>query len=237
VLVVPHGPLHAVPFAALGTGGGALVDRHELCQFASAEVALAGMAGDPPPPARALLVGQGGAGPQVEAEIAALAALFPGAERLLGDAATAAALCRQAPQAELLHLACHGEFRGDSPLYSALHLADGVLTAGEIERLPLQAGLVVLSACETALGEAGAGDEGVGLVRAFLIAGAARVLGSLWQVDDADTAAFMQRFHAAWRGGGNAMAALRRAQLEQRARQPHPYHWAAFTLHGGGRAR
>ncbi len=235
VLLVPHGPLHAVPFAALGPGGAALVERHEICHFASAEVALAGMAGDLPPPSRALLVGHGGAGAQVEAEIAALAALFPGSGLLTGEAATVAALRRQAAQAELLHLACHGEFRGDSPLYSALHLADGTLTAAEIEQLPLSAGLVVLSACETALGDAGAGDEGVGLVRAFLIAGAARVLGSLWQVEDGDTAAFMQRFHAAWRAEGCAVAALRRAQLEQRERQPHPFHWAAFTLHGGGR--
>jgi CHAT domain-containing protein len=234
VLIVPHGPLHGVPFAALNNGRHALIDDHELCHAPNATVALTGLGRDPVAPQRALLVGGGAGLPAVDAEIDALAQLFPRARRLQGADASVAELRRQAGRAELLHLACHAEFRADSPLFSALHLADGVLSAAQIEALPLSAALVVLSACDTALGDTGAGDEGVGLVRAFLIAGAQRVLGSQWQVDDAGTAAFMQGFHRIWRGGGSAAAALRRAQLDRREQAPHPYHWAAFSLHGGG---
>lgn len=234
LLIVPHGPLHGVPFAALSDGRNALIDDHEVCHAASATVALAGLGRDPPAPQRALLVGGGARLPKVDAEIDALAQLFPLARRLQGDDASVAELRRHASRAGLLHLACHAEFRIDSPLFSALHLADGMLSAAQIEALPLSAALVVLSACETALSDTGAGDEGVGLIRAFLIAGAQRVLGSQWQVDDAGTAAFMECFHRAWRSGGSAAAALRLAQLERRELSPHPFHWAAFSLHGGG---
>lgn len=234
LLIVPHGPLSRLPFAALSDGHKALIDDHELCQAASATVALAGLGRDPVAPDQAVLVGAGARLPQVQAEIDALAQLFPQARRLQGADASIAELCRHAGAAGLLHLSCHAEFRADSPLFSALHLADGVLSAAQIEALPLSAALVVLSACETALGETGAGDEGVGLVRAFLIAGAQRVLGSQWPVDDAGTAAFMQCFHRAWRSGGSAAAALRLAQLERRDVSPHPFYWAAFSLHGGG---
>ena len=88
-----------------------------------------------------------------------------------------------------------------------------------------------------------AGDDRVGLVRAFLVAGAARVLASLWPVDDALTEVFMQRLYAALAAGQHPAAALRSAQLAsiqpgaqpgaQVGEQPHPCHWAAFTLHGG----
>ena len=234
LLIVPHGPLHRVPFAALSDGRKALIDDHQLCHAASATVALAGLGRDPVAPQQAVLVGAGAHLPQVQVEIDAVAQLFPQALRLQGANASMAELCRHAGSAGLLHLSCHAEFRADSPLFSALHLDDGVLSAAQIEALPLSAALVVLSACDTALGDSGAGDEGVGLVRAFLIAGAKRVMGSQWPVDDAGTAAFMQCFHRAWRGGGSAAAALRLAQLECRARSPHPFHWAAFGLHGGG---
>ncbi len=72
----------------------------------------------------------------------------------------------------------------------------------------------------------------VGLVRAFLVAGAARVLASLWPVDDAITSAFMAHFHGALSRGTTPAASLHFAQAEVMRQHPHPYYWAAFTLHG-----
>jgi CHAT domain-containing protein len=169
----------------------------------------------------------------VASEALRVAARFAGGQAFVGPAATLQALSREAPTADLLHLACHAEFRGDNPMFSALHLADGALTAEAIEQLPLAPCTVVLSACDTALSGPDAGDDRVGLVRAFLVAGAARVLASLWPVDDELTEVFMQRLHAALAAGQAPAAALRAAQLALMSEQPHPCHWAAFSLHGG----
>ncbi len=233
LIVVPHGALHGVPFVALGAGGQAVLDRHELSVAASASVALQGLAREARAGTQALVVGDTTRLSHVAAELRAVAAALGQAQVLEGPAASVAALQREAPAADLLHLACHAQFRADSPLYSALHLTDGAITAGQVEQMRLKASLVVLSACETALGDMGAGDEGVGLVRAFLLAGAARVLGSQWSIDDAGTADFMQRFYRRWCAGHGVGAALRHTQQAVRAERPHPYHWAAFVLHGG----
>ena len=138
-----------------------------------------------------------------------------------------------AAQADVLHLACHAQFRSDNPRFSALHLHDAALTVDQAEALALKACTVVLSACETGLAEQDTGDEMVGLVRGFLVAGASRVLASLWPVEDQLTAGFMARFYGALRAGERPAKALRRAQLATRAERPHPYMWAAFALYGG----
>ena len=91
----------------------------------------------------------------------------------------------------------------------------------------------MLSACDTAQSSADAADDRVSLVRAFLAAGAARVMASLWPVDDLVTEGFMRRLHAGLAAGQAPSAALRGAQLAVMAEQPHPCHWAAFTVHGG----
>ena len=102
-----------------------------------------------------------------------------------------------------------------------------------VEALPLKACTVVLSACETGLSEVSTGDEMVGLVRAFLVAGAARVVASQWPVDDAVTASFMLQFYEALVRGLSASQALCHAQAVIKRTHPHPYFWAAFTLYGG----
>ncbi|HEX6362459.1 MAG TPA: CHAT domain-containing protein, partial [Albitalea sp.] len=162
-----------------------------------------------------------------------VAGLFPEGLAFTAEAATIETLQAHAGRAEVVHLACHAHFRSDNPMFSALELADGALTVERAEALALQPGLVVLSACETGLAELGSGDEMVGLVRAFLVGGAARVLASLWTVDDAVTARFMAAFYGALRRGDAPAAALRSAQLEVMREHRHPFYWAAFTLHGG----
>jgi CHAT domain-containing protein len=118
-------------------------------------------------------------------------------------------------------------------MFSALYLHDGTLTVERAEELRLRRGIVVLSGCETGLAQEAIGDELVGLVRAFLIAGAARVVASLWPVDDAVTAQMMAAFYGALRAGAAPAAALRTAQRHVKASHPHPFYWAPFTLYGG----
>ena len=241
VFVVPHRDLHYVPFCALHDGERSLVDRHELALAPSA--ALWSASRDrrrrPGSPAlrRVAAVGLGGAAlPQVGAELRAVAAAFesrPGGSAVLRlDAdATLGSLRDALAGADVVHLACHGTFRADSPAFSSLHLADGALTVRDAAGLPLQARLVTLSACETGLSRVAPGDELLGLLRGFLVAGAPQVLASQWTVDDSSTATLMRIFYARLLAGERAGAALRASQIELAALQPHPYHWAAFALH------
>ena len=237
VLLVPHGQLASLPFAALPLDGCSLGQVMELAQVVSARAALRGLRRPALPARHVLAIGESSRLAHAAREAQAVAALLPQGQARVGAAATLAALRRDAPQADVLHLACHAQFRADNPRFSALHLADGALTVEQVEGLGLAACTVVLSACETGLADvvndAAQGNEQVGLVRAFLVAGAARVLASLWPVDDAVTAAFMSAFYGALGSGLTPAAALVLAQDATRSTHPHPCFWAAFTLHGG----
>jgi CHAT domain-containing protein len=131
----------------------------------------------------------------------------------------------------VLHLAAHGRYEPLEPLLSGLELADGRLLLSEVAALRLDAALVTLSACESALGRP-TGDEVLGLVRAFLQAGTRSLVASLWSVPDAPTAALMERFYDRLGRGAGVAAALRESALELRREHPHPYHWAPFLVVG-----
>ncbi|HEX5688126.1 MAG TPA: CHAT domain-containing protein [Ideonella sp.] len=243
VLLVAPAPLGSIPFAALTDGQRTLAERHQLVWLPSASAALRHAAGqENRSPRRVLVVGESvrlpHAGDEARAVVAAFAAADAATELRLDGDATVDFMRSRAANADLLHLACHAQFRADSPGFSALHLHDGALTAEQVETLRLHARVVVLSACETAGREPGAsasrGDEWVGLVRSFLLAGAAQVIASLWPVDDRVTARFMAGFYRALAQGLVPAAALRQAQLTLREQHPHPFHWAAFALYGGG---
>jgi tetratricopeptide (TPR) repeat protein len=232
--IAAHRGLHYLPFAALHDGGAWLVEHHELSLHPSAGLWLQARRTTAPRWQRLLALGVGGETlPQVRAELEAVAACFDATAVVLAEAqATRARWQSLAGTADVLHLACHARFRADSPYFSALHLADGTLTLREIEGLRLRPALVVLSACETGLSRVAPGDEVVGLVRGFQIAGARCVLASLWAVDDGSTAELMADFYAALATGQSPAAALRSAQAARAAAGVHPFHWAAFTLHG-----
>ena len=153
---------------------------------------------------------------------------------LTATEATLAAVRVQIPSKAILHFATHALFRQDNPLFSGLQLSDGWLLARDLYGLQLDAELVTLSACQTAVSQIAAGDEPFGLVRGFLAAGAQRVAASLWPADDAATAALMQVFYRKIAQGQTAAQALRAAQQELQASWPHPYYWAAFCLMGSG---
>jgi CHAT domain-containing protein len=146
-----------------------------------------------------------------------------------------------AAECRILHVAAHGDFRPDNPLFSGLALADGWLTTLDIFNLQLNASLVTLSACQTGRSVVSAGDELLGLMRAFLSAGAASLALSLWAVEDRSTAQLMKTFYQCMLAGQTKAAALRQAQLQfirasHTAAGPapytHPYYWAPFFLVG-----
>lgn len=226
-IVVPCQALQSLPFPALHDGSDWLDERMRITLAPAA--ALAPTAPLPATPARALVVGEGQRLLHMQHEVEAVATELQ-AERVLMDGmATVDAVIAAARQADVLHLACHGEFRGDNPRFSALHLGDGLLSAAAVETLRLPARLVVLSACETGRTQTAAGDEGLGLVRAFQLAGARDVVASLWAVDDEATAHFMTAFYRGWgRGRLDVATALQQARQAMRRRWPHPFYWAAF---------
>jgi CHAT domain-containing protein len=164
----------------------------------------------------------------------------------MGANATETAFKRKAGSYSILHLATHGYLNRLNPLLSSLALQpdetnDGSLEVHEILDLRLRTRLVTLSACDTALGsgyfaEVPAGEEFVGLTRAFLYAGSPAVLATLWQVNDRSTLDFMRDFYQ-FLGLRSASAALAEAQRKMihTDRYGHPYFWAPFVLVGKGR--
>ncbi|MFL5800329.1 MAG: CHAT domain-containing protein [Roseiflexaceae bacterium] len=231
LVVVPHRLLYYVPFYALYDGTGYVVERREVVCAPSAMMFCHNQERRPRPALRAALLGVPDERiPHVRAEIEALAPLFPEATVLLSEAATQAALREAAADADVLHLACHGQFRPDNPLFSALRLGDGWLTVRDVYDLQLRDALVVLSACETGMSTVLPGDEIIGLSRGFFRAGAAALLVSLWTVEDKSTVAFMVHFYTCLRQGDSPAAALRAAQRTMLARRGHPFFWAPFTL-------
>jgi CHAT domain-containing protein/tetratricopeptide (TPR) repeat protein len=233
LVVVPHRALHYVPFHALDDGDSYVVERREVSYAPSASVLGYCLARPERPFERALLMGVADEQtPRVRDEIDALAPLFPEATALLDARATVGALRERAPSADLLHLACHGQFRPDSPLFSSLRLGDGWLTVRDAYTLDVGASLVTLSACETGVSAVAPGDELLGLVRGFFYAGAPSLVLSLWTVDDEATAELMKDFYTSLRAGARPAAALRAAQLRQMQQRPHPFFWSPFVLTG-----
>lgn len=233
LVVIPHRTLHYVPFHALCDETGYLIQRREVCYAPSVSVLHHCLARPQQSFERALLLGIPDARtPHVHAEISALAPLFPQSVTLLDEQATLAALCEHAPEVDLLHLACHGHFRPDNPLFSSVRLADGWLTVRDAYDLDLRCTLVTLGACETGLSTVAPGDELIGLARGFFAAGTPSVLVSLWTVDDESTAAFMIGFYERLRAGENPAAALRHAQCAMLEVHPHPFFWSPFVLTG-----
>ncbi len=164
LLIVPHRSLHYVPFHALYDGAQYVIEQREVCLAPSASVLQYCLAQPDQPTRRAVLCGVPDAQtPRVRDEVQAIAPLFPQSELLLDDEVTLGTLRERAAHADILHLACHGQFRPDNPLFSSLQLADGWLTVRDAYSFELACKLVTLSACETGVSAIAPGDELIGL--------------------------------------------------------------------------
>jgi len=254
LLIVPHGSLHYVPFAALHDGERYLVQGRALRYLPSAMLlgllphqGTAGAKAAGAPVQRLLILGNPDLGkaeldlPASQEEAQALQGLFAtNSELFIRKAATESLIKERAFDFSHIHVASHGEFSADAPLDSRLRLAadaknDGVLSVSEIYGLRLNAQVVMLSACETGLGRVSSGDDVVGLTRGFLYAGAQNVVGSLWEVDDDATSALSQAMYDGLKKGLPVAKALALAQEQLLAKKPHPFFWAAFLDSGTGR--
>ncbi|MDH3683602.1 MAG: CHAT domain-containing protein, partial [Acidimicrobiia bacterium] len=198
LIVVPHGPLHQVPFHALIGDEGPVGRRWSVTLAPSFAVADAlRLAPWRPAHGRSLVLGvPDSAAPAVTQEAMFVADAVPGADLLLGYEATADALVANASERDVIHFACHGIHRARNPMFSSLKLADRWLTAREVLSLRLDRSLVVLSACESGRQNGqGALNEAIGLARSFVAAGASAVVVSLWLAGDTVTADLMQTFY------------------------------------------
>ncbi len=252
LVIAPHAELHYLPFAALRQAGSAapfLVERYVVTTVPSASVWVRlRERGDPEPGAGVLaLAPRVDVLPGSRVEVGSIARVYGSRTRVLvGPRATKQALRATASGQAIIHFATYGVLNKHNPLFSFVELAprpgeDGRLEVHEVFGLDLHARLVVLSACQTALGagaltDVPAGDDWVGLVEGFLYAGAANVMATLWPVEDQATAGLMERFYtelAAGRPEAEALAATQRAALRNSA-TADPFYWAGFTLSGGG---
>jgi CHAT domain-containing protein len=266
LIVIPDGPLWRVPFQALQTPRDTFLIEERAISYSPSVSALASLErrrksrakrdpflvalGDPaatrtsgPAPARL---------PEAAREVAALGQLYGDARSrvVVGERATEAALRGAIGRASIVHVATHGVIDNISPMYSHLMLtsqrsadsnADGRLEAWEITDLPVDADLVVLSACETAKGPVGDGEGVIGLSWSLFAAGASTAVVSQWAVDSASTTALMIAFHERLllsqphgRDAANAPEALRVAamRLMRTPAHRHPFYWAGFVVFG-----
>lgn len=243
LFIVPHGPLHSVPFAALLAPDGETLLREggpELIFGLSATALFAA----PPRPERpaadadravCLAIGYNGGSLHplryAEDEAAEVAGLTRG-QAVIGPIPKAALLTGAPVNARWLHISCHGQFDAEAPLASGLLVGpDEWLAAQDVlAAARLTCELVTLSACESGRSRVRRGDELIGLARAFLAAGARAVLVTLWQVDEQSTRLLMAEFYRGLLTGLSAPAALRQAQLRIRREYADPFYWAPFIL-------
>lgn len=242
--IIPHGSLHLLPFQALmDSKGKYLVEKNNLFYTPSATIYLENkkkpaIQGDN---LLAMALGTLNIGlfsplPGTRQEVDDISRIWKDCKVTIAAQSTEALVKKTASQYQYLHLATHGYFNEAQPVFSFLLLApsdqeDGQLTVNEVFGLNLNARIVVLSACQTGVGKINAGDEMVGLSRAFLYAGSRSVLASLWSVSDESTAALMAAFYSALKDH-NQNEALSLAEKIIMKRWPDPYYWAPFQIIG-----
>lgn len=233
LLIAPHGPLHVLPFHALLSERDWLGREFTVSYTPGANVFVnssrrSSRGGD----LSAVFGIPDAATPHIAREVDDVAAALPGALVFLGPEATEARLREVGPQCRYLHIATHGRFRSDNPLFSSIRLGDGYLSLYDLQGLRLPAELVVLSGCSTGLGVVVGTDEVVGLVRGLLSAGVQSAVVSLWDTRDESTALFMGTLYRQLREGKEKASALQAAQDVVRDAYPHPFDWAPFILVG-----
>ena len=245
ITVVPHGPLHYLPFSALSTSKKFIVDEAAIRVLPMAGVLKFLTSQANAKKSATLIMGNPDLGdPKYDLKFAqdeakSVAGILRGSKLLLRDKAKASYFVSKASSFNIVHLAARGIFDPENPLASALLLArdnssDGWLRAGDLYGLNLKAELITISACETANGKIARGDDVVGFTRGILYAGAGSIISSLWKVDDKSTKDLMLKFYANLKKMDKDEA-LRQAQLQLKKKYPHPFYWASFQLTGKAR--
>jgi CHAT domain-containing protein len=233
LIIVPHGLLHYVPFHALYTGARYVTDSCVVSYAPSASIYTTCEQQPAGGGRGALVLGVADEhAPLIEPEARAVAATLPDSRLLVGAEATEHVLRTHGRDCRILHIASHGHFRPDNPMFSGIRLGDTHLNVYDLYRLRMRADLVTLSGCATGANVAAAGDELLGITRGLFCAGARTLLLSLWNVHDQSTERFMAALYQHIAAGAAPVTALRDTMLHIRNEYPHPYHWAPFVVTG-----
>jgi len=233
LIVVPHGTLHFLPFHALRNGQEYLGDEYKVSYAPSATVFSLCQEKSAVDAGNSLVLGlPDDRAPQITDEVNEVAKILPDSSLYLGEQATSSVLREKGSSSSVLHIATHGLYRQDNPMFSGIKLGDGYLNLYDLYQMRLNARLVTLSGCATGMNFVAAGDELLGLQRGLFCAGATTLLLSLWDVHDQSTSQLMQLFYREFIKTGDMAAALQHAMQEIRAQTPHPYYWAPFVLVG-----
>ncbi len=233
LVFVPHGLLHYVPFHALFDGKEHVIDRHTVSYAPSASIYALCETRTVNSGKSALVFGiPDSQAPAILDEVQALRGVLDDAEVFIGKNATEHVLRTRGPASHIIHIATHGRFRQDNPMFSAIRLGDSFLSLFDLYHLHLPVELITLSGCSTGLSGVSGGNELVGLARGLLHAGAQSLVLSLWDVHDESTAKFMTAFYKCLRQGKTKAAAMQAAMIGLRSHYPHAYQWAPFVLVG-----
>ena len=250
LLIVPHGPLHYLPFQALHDGTAYLIERHAIALSPSAGVAV--QLAQRGREASGELVAFGNPTiekkyelPGSQREVETISVLFPDRRVFLQREASKVRFKETASEARVLHVAAHAEVDLVDPIFSRILLAGddqgpGNLEAREVYDLDLKnVSLVTISACESGLGRIATGDEILGFTRSFLSAGSSGLIVSLWPVADESTELLMATFYGDLVKGADVQVAMQNAQLTvlKRPSFSHPFFWAPFNFIGDWRMK
>ncbi len=250
LVIVPHGPLHYLPFQALRLDGQYLIERNPISIAPSISIAARLAQRTPTAAPQLLAFGNPTINPEVadplpgaEKEVHELAQRFPGARLFFRDEASKENFASNAPASRLVHIAAHAMADTLDPLHSKVLLADkdgkpNYLEAKDVLGMRLDnVAMIALSACESGLGRVENGDEVLGFTRSFLSAGTSTLLASLWPVSDAATEKLMTTLYTDLAKGIEVQDAMRDAQRAVMAdpATAHPFYWAPFNLIGNWR--
>jgi tetratricopeptide (TPR) repeat protein len=234
LIIVPHAFLHYLPFHALSDGERYLIDDFSVSYAPSSSIfAVCQEKGQPASDGETLVLAVPDArAPFIEEEARFVASAMGSARLFMGEEATEEQLRAYGPSSRFIHIATHGYFRQDNPMFSSIRLGKSLLSLFDLYQLQFDAELVTLSGCGTGMNVVIGGDELIGLVRGLLYAGAQTLMVSLWEVHDQSTAEFMRDFYEGYKASANKANALRIAVMKLKQKHRHPYYWAAFALVG-----
>jgi len=242
ICIVPHSLLHYIPFQALYDGSSYLIQQYKVFYAPSVTVLRFCLQKRSQSKQSLLAVGPPLFADEslqlkfAERECRLVSTNFGQNLLLVGEQAKESNFRKYAGKYDIVHLATHGYFSKDAPMKSYLLLLgdqdhDGKLSAYELFGIKLNAYLVTLSACQTAVSRVSRGDEILGLVRGLVYAGTPSIVASLWNVDDASTAELMNEFYSNLVTMDKAEA-LQYAQLKIMREKESPFFWAPFVLIG-----
>jgi CHAT domain-containing protein/Tfp pilus assembly protein PilF len=233
LVIAPHDFLHLLPFHALIDEKGYLIDQFAISYVPSASVYYLCNSKKPRHGESSLVMGiPDSLTPHILDEVQEVSATLPNTRLLIGQEATVEQLRKYGPTSRFVHIATHGLFRKDNPIFSSIRLGDSQLCLYDLYDLRLNSELVTLSGCGTGLNVVMSGDELLGLVRGLLYSGTDAALVTLWDVNDQSTADFMKHLYKVVLTTTNKSRAMQSSLQKVREKYPDVYHWAPFVLIG-----